>query len=115
MARRDGRYLRPAVDARLRAQIPFSGCRGLSVGRAGEEQIIFGMPEREGCFDHVAATDLGQQQVARVPFDQSHDVAVRRAAQEIAFPVARHRSILDLRSLWKHNTYQIRTRSSGGR
>ena len=30
MAGRDGGYLRPAVDAGLRAQIPFSGCRGLS-------------------------------------------------------------------------------------
>lgn len=28
MARHDGGHLRPAVDAGLRAQIPFSGCRG---------------------------------------------------------------------------------------
>ncbi|MER9326485.1 transposase domain-containing protein, partial [Mesorhizobium sp. M0488] len=30
IARRDGGHLRPAVDAGLRAQIPFSDCRGLS-------------------------------------------------------------------------------------
>lgn len=44
MARRDGGYLRPAVDAGLRAQIPFSGCvvafEEVGVDRRGEARIV---------------------------------------------------------------------------
>ena len=43
----------------------------------------------------VAARDLGQHDVARMTFDQGHDVAVRRAAYEIALPVTGHRPVLD--------------------
>ena len=43
----------------------------------------------------VAARDLGEHHVPGLPFDQRDDVAVLRAAQQVAFPMAGDRSILD--------------------
>jgi hypothetical protein len=47
IAGRDGGYLRPAVDAGLRAQIPFSGCRGLS--HSGSHRWIPGVKWTDAC------------------------------------------------------------------
>ena len=45
----------------------------------------------------VLAVDLHQHHVARLPLHQGRDLAVLAAAQQVPFPVARHRPILSRR------------------
>jgi uncharacterized protein YqfA (UPF0365 family) len=64
---------------------PKLGGKGLHVGG---ERVHHGLG--------VLAADLDQHQVAGGPLDQRRDVRVARSREQVALPVSRHGSILDL-------------------
>src|SRR5713226_9629355 len=45
----------------------------------------------------VLACHLGQHHITRMTLDQGRDIAVVRPGQQIAFPMARHRTIFNRR------------------
>src|SRR3954469_25018963 len=74
-------------------------------------QLLRLLDERGDDGLRLLVSHLRQHHVARMPFDQRRDVAVLCAAQQIAFPMARHRTIFNR---WRSFTdrYEIRYLSS---